>query len=325
MWLTRRGYGAVAVVLAAIGMGWLAGPRALNALAAPVLVALLAGAVQLRRAGVPTVERSDPRRGFPGERRSVELGVDGGGVAHIEDALSPGLAGDPTGEGTLPTTVTYDVELTGRGDQTLGPTTVRLRDTLGLVETTHEVDATTTLLVYPRVSLIDGAGFFGRTTGPEIDERTEFDRLREYVPGDRLRDVNWKATAKRDDLLVTTYTDPGFEEGVRIAAEAEPDCADAMAGATASLVVGAIRAGLAVELAVPDGTLAGDAGGPQQVRALELLARTGAGRFQGRDGADVVVSATADGVTVETAGGSHTMDDVTVRGENPLIAREGTA
>jgi len=318
MWLTRRGYVAVAVVVLAVGMAWLAGPRALNALAAPILVALVAGVVQLRMADAPIVERTEPRRGFPGERRTVELRVEGGGVARIEDALSAGLDGLGVGEGTLPTTVDYEVTLRARGEQRLGPVTVRVRDALGLVEATQEVEDTTTLLVYPSVSVVDGAGFFARTMGPETEDRTEFDRLREYAPGDSLRDIHWKSSAKRDDLYVTEYTDPVDEGAVRIAAEAD-------SAATATLVVGAIRAGLAVEVAVPDGTLGRGYGGAHQRHALEVLARTGAGAVRDAEEADVVVTADADGARVTTSDGVRGMDALRLRGENPLVAREGLA
>jgi uncharacterized protein (DUF58 family) len=325
MRLTRRGYGAIVVVALAIGMAWLAGPRALNALAAPVLVALLAGAVQSYRAGKPTVERTEPRRGFPGASRTVELVVEGSGVARVEDALSSGLAGDATGEGTMPTTVTYEVTLEGRGEQTLGPTTVSVRDALGLLERRYEVDATTTVLVYPRVSVVDATAVFATNRDPHGEERTEFDRLREYVPGDRLRDVHWKASAKHDDLLVTNYTDPGHDDAVRIVAEATSGHADAMADAAASLAVGAIRAGIPVEVTVPDGTVGPGVGRTHRRRILELLARTGPGTVT--DGADegIHVFAGADGVTVTANDRTHDVADVTVRGENPLLAGEGTA
>lgn len=337
MWLTRRGYGAVAVFALAVAMAWLAGPRALNALAAPILVALVAGVVQLYRAGAPTVERTDPQRGFPGERRTVELRVEGAGVARVEDACSEGFAGDTTGEGTLPTSISYEVSLEERGEQTLGPTTIRLRDALGLIETTHVVENATPLLVFPRVSIVDPTGVFPETLGPAVEEDAGFDGLREYVPGDRLRNVHWKSTAKREDLLVKTYTDPVDDDVVSVVAEAGPGHADAMADATASIVVAALQARLAVSLSVPDGRLERGVGQAHQRRALELLAKTDAGEVTERDEraggrtatrdreADVHVTATADGVTVATGDRDKRLDDLTIRGENPLLAREASA
>lgn len=329
MRLTRRGYGAVGVVVLAIAMALLTGTqgRALNALAAPVVVALLAAVVQVSRAGEPTVERSEPRRGFPGERRTVKLTVEGGGAATVVDALSEGLAGDATAEVDPPATTEYEVRLAERGGQTLGPATVAVRDVLGLVEATHEVEEVTDLLVYPAVSRVDGDRLFSRTMGPEIKERTEFDRLREYVPGDRLRDVHWKTTAKYDELLVTEFTDPIDEDAVSIVAGAADGHADEMASATASLVVAALRVGLAVELTVPDGALPRGYGLTHRRHALELLARTGPGDLDvsGRDRPDVRVWADGDGVTVTVGEERRSIEDLTLTRHNPLTAGEGVA
>ena len=35
----------------------------------------------------------------------------------------------------------------------------------------------------------------------------EFEQVKNYVPGDDYRTINWKATARRGDLMVNSYTD----------------------------------------------------------------------------------------------------------------------
>lgn len=35
----------------------------------------------------------------------------------------------------------------------------------------------------------------------------EFEKIKEYVQGDDIRTINWKATARKNDLMVNTYTD----------------------------------------------------------------------------------------------------------------------
>jgi uncharacterized protein (DUF58 family) len=35
----------------------------------------------------------------------------------------------------------------------------------------------------------------------------EFEKIKDYVPGDDIRDINWKATARRNTLMLNTYTD----------------------------------------------------------------------------------------------------------------------
>ena len=90
---TRRGVGVLAVAIAAVVMGLRFGQPGLNAVAGPLLVAVLAAAVQVRLAGTPTVERDPPRRGFPGDRRSVELTVEGSGIARLTDTVPEALGG----------------------------------------------------------------------------------------------------------------------------------------------------------------------------------------------------------------------------------------
>jgi len=325
MRLTRRGIAALAVVVAAVTFAWLSGPRSLNAVAAPLVIAVVAGAIQVRRTGAPTVERSQPRRGFPGESRTVRLTVEGRGVARITEQVPDGLAAATDIERTLPTTVDYDLDYERRGVHEITRTTVAVRDVLGLVEQRHEVYERTEVVVYPSVYSL-GDATFTRSLGLDQGERSEFDRLREYVPGDSLRDVHWKSSAKRDDLLVTEYTDPVSEEGVTIAARATEGHADAMATAAATLLVGALRSGLTTALVVPNGSIDEGHGQTHQQQALELLARTTAGDVPQPiwDDADVRVRADATDVTVTLGNAVHDIESLTRTRDNPLVA-EGIA
>ena len=144
---TVRGVGVALVAVAAFGMAAAGGARALNAIAAPAVVVLLLAFVQIVRVGAPTVERTDPRPGFPGDHRDVVLTVSGSGVGRIEDSL-PGDATGTYGVTTsLPDTVRYELTLADRGEWTLGPASLVVTDTLGLYRTTVTTDATATLLV----------------------------------------------------------------------------------------------------------------------------------------------------------------------------------
>lgn len=325
MRLTRRGVATLAVVGGAVTMAWLSGPRSLNAVAAPLLVAVVVGALQVKRTGAPTVERNQPRRGFPGESRTVTVAVEGRGVATITEQLPEGLSATTGFERTLPATVEYDLEYDARGVHELTRTTVAVRDVLGLVEQRHEVYERTEVVVYPSVYSL-GDATFERTLGPDSGERSEFDRLREYVPGDSLRDVHWKSSAKHDDLLVTEFTDPVSDEGVSIAARSTEGHADEMAAAAATVLVGALRAGLTTALTVPTGTLEEGHGQTHRKQALELLARTTSGGVPETvwNEADVRIRADATGVTVSLGEAVHELDELTTTRDNPLVA-EGVA
>jgi uncharacterized protein (DUF58 family) len=45
----------------------------------------------------------------------------------------------------------------------------------------------------------------GRTSVMIRGQGTEFDSLREYVPGDDVRSIDWRATARRSDVMVRTW------------------------------------------------------------------------------------------------------------------------
>lgn len=316
---TRRGVGVLAVAVAAIAMGVEFGQAGLNAVAGPLLVALVAAAVQVRLAGTPTVERDPPRRGFPGDRRTVELTVEGGGIATLTDRLPEGVAGESTVRRSLPTTLSYDLTYENRGTHRLGPVDVRLTDVLGLVRRTTTVEATDEVLVYPHVYRMGGPDAFARTLAPEPEDRQAFDRLREYVPGDSLRDVHWKSSAKRDDLLVKEYDDHRSDDGVLVVGEATAGADDAMASAVATVAMAALDGGTAVELAVPGGAVPAGRGDTHRTRLLEVLAVTPHGETDRAEHADVLVRADADGVTVTAEGRRHPFADVTASQVSTLV------
>ncbi|WP_436927966.1 DUF58 domain-containing protein [Halosimplex amylolyticum] len=336
MELTRRGYAVLGIVVLAEVLALTYGARALNAIAAPAVVALLASAIQLRRTDVPTAERDYVPTAFPGDTRDVTVAVDGSGVARIEETVPDGLVAEgATAEATLPTTFTYALTCAERGRHSLGPLKVRMRDLLGLVETTYEVGSTTRVLVYPPVYQVAGRDVILRHVLERSDfERQEFDTLREYVPGDPLRDVHWKSTAKaQDDIYVAEFADDRVDDDqLVVAATADAGSVDGMAAAAASVVVMALDAGLSVELRVPEQTVPMGRGDDHRQRLLAALAVTDTEftspfkSYSLPDGAaedaDVVVRGESDGVTVTFGSDDRAFEEITVSRENPITRRE---
>ena len=326
---TVRGVGVALVAVAAFGMAAAGGARALNAIAAPAVVVLLLGFVQIVRVGAPTVERSDPRAGFPGEHREVELDVRGSGVARLADSLPGEESGSYEIHTTLPDTVGYELTLTNRGEWTVGPARLVVTDTLGLFRTTIRTAATATLLVYPEVrDLRDHeavAGFFEQTN---VSDRQAFDTIREYAPGDPLRDVHWKSSAKRGDgdLVVKEFVGETARGTIDVAASAAPGHADAMASAAASLALLALEAGYSVRVVCPAGELPAGHGDEHRRHVLELLARTEAGYpdERARERADVLVEADGTGVSARIGGRRHSLD-VSGDGDGRAVAADGGA
>ncbi|MFW5919685.1 MAG: DUF58 domain-containing protein [Halanaeroarchaeum sp.] len=311
MQLTRRGRVAVFVIVAAIAIGWAFGSRSLNAVAVTALIALVVGWIQLRVADPPSVERSTPRSGFPGEQRSISLSVEGsrGTIVEVSEELPAGLdASEHRFEGSIPFEHSYRLTYTGRGQHAIGPATVRLRDALGLLERVHRLTATTPVLVYPTVHDVGGsdvlASMVRHTRTPD---RQEIDELREYVPGDPLRDIAWKASAKRmPDLVVVEFAGDETTGTVELAASANDAGIDRAASALASIALFLLDAGLRVGVTVPGGRLEPGLGRQHRRDLLALLAETDQGAVPERawNSADLRVRGGTDSVTVETGADS---------------------
>lgn len=317
---TRRGVAVLAVAVAALLVSARFGQPGLSAVAGPLLVGLLAAAVQIVWPGEPTVERTHLRRGFPGETKRVALRVDGSGIATVSDTLPDGLDGEATATRSLPATVRYDVTYAARGEHRVGPVEVTVTDALGLVRREYTVDETSEVLVYPPVYRLGGPDAFARTFTPESEDRQSFDRLREYVHGDSLRDVHWKSSAKREDLLVKEFADARSDRGLLVVGEASEGHADEMAAAVATVAMAALEHGLAVELVVPNAAVSKGYGDTHRTRLLETLARAEAGRTDRTADADVAISAEGDGVTVSVDGRQRSFADVTASRDNPIAS-----
>ncbi|PGF16218.1 DUF58 domain-containing protein [Natrinema sp. CBA1119] len=316
--LTLRGWTAVVAVVVAVALSWGFGPRALNAVVVPLVVVLLAGLVTTARTTRPRVDRQPVSEGFIGEQRRVEVAIetDGPVAATVRDTVGDGLSStaEPVAETTLEgdETVAYDVELEARGRHWVGPLSIVVSDVVGLVERRFEYETTTPVLVYPRVHELDGgpaADIRALTGVADRRDREEFDHLREYHRGDPLRDVHWKAAAKRPDgeLVVAEYADDEAVGAVTVAAECRSrrfdelvDRDDEWAAAAASVITVLLERGAPVGLSLPDETQRPGDGREHHRDLLGLLAVAEPGELDDRTrrDADILVRTDADGTTI---------------------------
>lgn len=319
---TRRGVGVLLAAAVATVIWFRFGQPGLAVIVGSVVVAFAVAVGQLSLAGTPTVERSVPRRGFPGDRRTVEVTVDGGGIARIRDRLPEGIGGETDSVRSLPTTVGYEVIYRQRGEHRIGPAELTLTDALGLVVTETTAETTDDVLVYPTVSQLGDAGGFFQGLTPDADDEASFDYLREYVPGDPPRQIHWKSSAKRDDLLVAERSAHSGDPGVRIVVTAESDHGDEMAAAGATVALAALDSELAVELTTPERTVQRGNGDAHRTRLLEALARASSGDTGREDEADILISATDDGVAVAVGDRRQAFETLTVDADRTAV-REG--
>lgn len=108
----------------------------------------------------------------------------------------------------------YHVQPLRRGDYAFGDITLRWKGPLGLVFRQETVKAAGPVKVYP--NLLDVRMYdlllrknrlqeLGLRTTRMFGEGTEFERLREYLPDDEYRRINWKASAKRHRPVTVQY------------------------------------------------------------------------------------------------------------------------
>lgn len=112
--------------------------------------------------------------------------------------------------------LTYTIRPTERGAYEFGAINVYAATALGLVERRFRTEARTEVPVYPSFVRMEQYSLMAASNRLEevgvkkvrrVGQTMEFDRIREYVPGDDYRSINWKATARRGDLMVNVYRD----------------------------------------------------------------------------------------------------------------------
>lgn len=322
---TRRGWVVVLAVVGALGSAIAFGPRGLNAIVAPGIVAFVAAVWQLRQFDPPSLSREHPARGEQGGTIRVRLrfDTDTPRSSRVVEAVGGTTALDRS-QTIGRTTLAYDVDLAERGERTVGPTTVTVRDGLGLLRRTFDYPETGSILVHPPVHQPPGPvrDALVEVHGAVGDDRQAVAGIRRYRRSDPLRDVHWKKSAAQADreLVVKRFAADTGSQTVTIAAEAAPGNTDAMAEVTASVAVALLEAGVTVALATPSGRVDPDAPGRRAL--LDHLARVGPGDVPARTRreADVHVRATADGVVVSVGGRTV---DVPFPGAAATPVREG--
>jgi uncharacterized protein (DUF58 family) len=201
----------LAVVLAGTALTFLFVPPALAAL---VMLGVLAGAVgdamAVRRA--PRVTRSVPAvlaRGVPAD---LVVAVDAGGAAtRVRQPVPPDLDLEPReADGGLSARLVPR----RRGRHVLPAPAVRVDGRFGLGRVHHRVGEDAEVVVYPdmpaahRLVIAVRQGRFrdpGVLTRGPLGLGTDFESIRDYLPDDDIRQVNWRATARTGRAMSNQY------------------------------------------------------------------------------------------------------------------------
>lgn len=272
---------------------WLAGWLAL---------VLVIGAIDLLLAGSPrrlALERELPDRVRLGETALSRLLITNLGRRPIHgvvrDGWQPSAGAAPTRAAVrIPSGERRAIQTSltpfRRGERRAAQVTVRSFGPLGLLARQASIDVAGAIRVLPpfnsrrhlpsrlaRLRELDG-----RTSVMIRGQGTEFDSLREYVRGDDVRSIDWRATARRSDIVVRTWRperdrrvviviDSGRTSAARIANEPRIDTAFE---ATLLLAALATKAGDRIDVVIYDRRVRGRVQGASGAELLSRLVNT---------------------------------------------------
>ncbi|WP_299667187.1 DUF58 domain-containing protein [uncultured Polaribacter sp.] len=113
-------------------------------------------------------------------------------------------------------TIYYDLKPSERGVYNFGKSNVYASSPLQLATKKYILGEETVLKCYPsflKLRAFDFKAFsnnaisYGTKKVRRIGHSLEFEQIKEYVSGDDIRTLNWKATAKRNQLMVNQYVE----------------------------------------------------------------------------------------------------------------------
>ena len=216
------GYGG----LAGIGLlaGLVLGRVELIALAAPFALAAVVGAALGREPDLQATLELDRERALEGEQvtATLELSSPSGAdrvdvLLHLPRALraekpNPRAVRLAPGE---PRTLELPMRCARFGAFVLGPLLIRSRDRLGFTSWETRLGGREPLRVYPQVETLhallaphETQPYVGNQVSRAKSEGMEFADIRDWTPGDRVRTINWRASARRGSGLLVNVQHP---------------------------------------------------------------------------------------------------------------------
>lgn len=112
--------------------------------------------------------------------------------------------------------VSYSLRPSNRGEYSFGKTVIYTSTFLHFLQRRHKLDTEQTAAVYPsfmqlrKYQLMARSTLINETGGKrirKIGHSMEFEQIKDYVIGDDMRTINWKATARKSDLMINNFVD----------------------------------------------------------------------------------------------------------------------
>ncbi|MBT1636977.1 DUF58 domain-containing protein [Clavibacter michiganensis] len=283
----------VAVAWTAVALGVLAVLHLVGSAGVEVALRLPRDRVVAGERAPATVSVRNPLR-----RRAVGLTVEvpvGSGLAEIHvPSLGHGHAHEDV----------FVVPTVRRGVISLGPARIVRGDPLGLVRRESTEARATRLLVHPRTLAMPSTstGFVrdleGRATRDLTDSDVSFQSLREYVPGDEMRHIHWRSTAKTGVHMVRRFEETRRSHiMVALSLHAadygagDPEREATGAGTASDPVAAGPAGGTTVAAGRADGALAGSTADAEFELAVSVVGSLGARAIVDARSVSVVASA----------------------------------
>lgn len=294
---TRQGWSVLFGAVAALAIGRVFGIVELFVIGAGMSAAVVVAVctVRLHRPHLAITRWAHPSVLTVGDTGRVDLLIENQGAVRSPrvDLTEPVGASNSAHMAVLPlraeaqVTAGYRVPALRRGVLLVGPTVLERRDVLGLASDSRIATGATELSVAPRTFEMPmpslGHGVLGRHL-LALSQRVgpgEFHSLRDYVVGDELRSIHWRASARSEELKVRQHEAQGVRRCIVVLdrdgdaypaplTEAEADVFERAVVAAGSLVISADRAGLTTRFVTGGGI---DLRGPDvAAHSLRVLA-----------------------------------------------------
>lgn len=235
--LTRRAFLLGWGLVLAFVLAWAWPPLFPFARVALLLLALAVAAdlfvLYGRRAGL-TGERRTMERWSNGDENAVSIVLRSGygmdmRVRVLDELPFQFQKRDLAFTGALPAwgaaTFDYRVRPVARGVYRYGAINAIVAGPLGLAERRFRLEAGKEVAVYPSylqlrryelLAISNRLTLAGVKRIRRVAHQSEFERIKEYVPGDDRRTVNWKATARRGRLMVNQHQDEKAQQVISL-------------------------------------------------------------------------------------------------------------
>ena len=227
MVLTRKAVVYLAAAYVFIGLALMSKEPSLTVFVMPLALAFFYSSFLIRsqRLNLKIERTLNPPRSFGGESINVTVEVRNESSSQIDELLLEDQIPDSleleSGSSSLILSLrpgenvqhSYMISAPKRGRYLLGPMKASSMDILGFRQYSEEIPAMAQVMILPKVEEVGTVELRARKVGPWpgtvpskfVGAGTEFFELRTYLPGDELRRVNWKASAKQGRLVTNEY------------------------------------------------------------------------------------------------------------------------